>query len=383
MKLLEKILVNIDLENANKDHIKIAEKLAEKFNSEIILLCVLPKEANLETLRNYVKSYTEEQLDKISKQLSYSKEKISKRVEYGNAFEMIISVSEMENVNLIINANNVEYNSKSEIKVDVLSEKLVRKSVKPVMIVKSGTSLIPNNILCPVDFSESSKRALNNAIKIARVFNSKLFIINVFEPLRESFSKRFEIDFKEENEKLNKANQRQLDEFLSTFNLIDVDYHVKSFTGKINEGIVDFALSNSIDFVYIGATGKNYVQRLLIGSVTENVLRRLPSSMIVMKAENLLDLKIESDISTIEKHFDQATKLEEAGYYLEAIEQLKTCLLINDLHLPVINRLSKIYEKIGDIEQSKNFQTKFNEVLRRLWDKKIEFEIRTNYKLNQ
>lgn len=104
--------------------------------------------------------------------------------------------------------------------------------------------------------------------------------------------------------------------------------------------------------------------------------------MIVMKAENLLDLKIESDISTIEKHLDQAIKLEEAGYFYEAAEQLKTCLLINDLHLPVLKRLSNLYEKLGEKELAENYQDKFNEVLRRIWDKKIEFDIRRglNYK---
>ncbi len=45
--------------------------------------------------------------------------------------------------------------------------------------------------------------------------------------------------------------------------------------------------------------------------------------MIVMKDENLIDLKIDSDISTLEKHLNQAIKLEETGFYQEAIEQLK------------------------------------------------------------
>jgi len=87
MKLLEKILVNVDLGSSSLQHIEIAEKLAEKFNSGIILLCVLPKEAKLDSLRNYVKSYADEQLNKISEHISYSGKKIEKRIEYGNAFE--------------------------------------------------------------------------------------------------------------------------------------------------------------------------------------------------------------------------------------------------------------------------------------------------------
>ncbi len=45
--------------------------------------------------------------------------------------------------------------------------------------------------------------------------------------------------------------------------------------------------------------------------------------MVVMKAENLLELKIKSAISTIEKHLDRTVKLEKAGNSKETGEQLK------------------------------------------------------------
>ncbi len=379
MKLLEKILVNVDLENTSYNHLEVAEKLADKFNSKIIFLCVLPKEATINSLKDYVKSYADDKLKSLTEHLSYPKEKIESRFEYGNAFEKIISVSELENVNLIINSVTQEALT-SNSKVDILSEKLVRKSNKPIMIVNSNTNPIPENILCPVDFSESSERALSNAIKIARSFNSKLSIVNVFEPLGESFSKRLDFDFEEENKKLEASNKKQLNEFIGQFNLIDVEYSVISLSGKPAEVISNYALSNSIDMIFIGATGKNYIQRHLIGSVSEHLIRSTDVSMVVLKAVNLLELKIESDISTIEKHLDQAIKLEEAGFYQEAVDQLKTCLLINDLHLPVLSRISKVYSKIGEEEQAEYYNNKFHEVLRRLWDKKTESDLRKGLK---
>jgi hypothetical protein len=35
-----------------------------------------------------------------------------------------------------------------------------------------------------------------------------------------------------------------------------------------------------------------------------------------------------------------------------------------------------LYAKIGDAEQAKNYENELNEILRRLWDKKFEAEIR-------
>lgn len=158
MKLLEKIVVNVNLDNSFHNSIEIAEQLAMKFNSKIILLSVLPKEAKLESINNYITSYAENQLTHLSKGLSYTKDKIENRIEYGNAFETIVSISEIENVNLIINSVD-ESAVNSDTKIDILSEKLVRKSVKPVMIVQSDTNPVPQTILCPVDFSKSSERA--------------------------------------------------------------------------------------------------------------------------------------------------------------------------------------------------------------------------------
>ena len=380
MKLVEKILVPVQIENISNDQLDIAAAIAKRFNSSIIILCVLPLEAKSEKINKILESYVKEELKKIAAYIDIDKNKIHQLIEYGNSFEKIISISETENVNIIIHVNQHDDAGDGE-KIDNLSEKLIRKSIKPAMIVKPGKNIPPKKILCPVDYSESSERALNNAIKIARVFNSKLYIINVFEPLQESFSTRLNIDYNKENKKRESENKEKFNQFLKNFNLSDLDHQVVSLSGKPDTVITDFARTNSIDIIFIGSTGKTYVQRLMLGSTTENVLRVLPASMIVTKAENLLELKIDSDITTLEKHFDQAIQLEKLGNYEEAVEQLKICLHINDLHVPVLNRLSKLYLKLGENKLSQNYEKKANEILRRLWDRKIELEIRRGLKI--
>jgi two-component SAPR family response regulator len=68
--------------------------------------------------------------------------------------------------------------------------------------------------------------------------------------------------------------------------------------------------------------------------------------------------------------------LEDSGYYEEAIHQLKLSIQKNDLHIPSLNALARIYDKIGDATNSEIYRQKIDAILRRLWDKKIEFEIR-------
>lgn len=111
------------------------------------------------------------------------------------------------------------------------------------------------------------------------------------------------------------------------------------------------------------------------------VLRNLACSIVTAKSANLLNVKIDADISSIEKHFKQAEKLIEASFYDEAIKQLKICLQINDLHVPAISKLVKVYQEINNEEQTEFYNQKLNEILSRLWNNKIELEIRRSFRV--
>ena len=56
-------------------------------------------------------------------------------------------------------------------------------------------------------------------------------------------------------------------------------------------------------------------------------------------------------------------------------------LQINDLHIPALSALSKLYRKIGEEEMAESYSQKIDVILRRLWDKKTEFEIRKQLEL--
>jgi universal stress protein E len=375
MKLLDKILVPVALEKNLNSHLNIALRLAKKFKSQIILIYVLPLEARQESVNKYVLKHVKQELDALINDFHLEEVTIQRIIEYGNTFDRIVKISEDEDVNLILFSNfieqqNVKYN------MDVVAEKLVRKSDKPVWVVKGGDEIFPNSMLCTVDFSDSSGRALNNALKIARTFKKRLHILNINKPMENNFSPRYTIDLEEENKKIAKNNKKLFEDFLSGFNFTDVDYEIKVETGDPAIEILSFVSRNNIDLLFMGATGKTYLQRVLLGSVTEKLIRELPCSMVVTKAESILNLQIDSDISEIEKLLSNAKRLEETGFYEEAIRQFKLSIQKNDLHIPSLNGLARLYEKIGEAEKAEIYRQKIDAILRRLWDKKIEFEIR-------
>jgi len=380
MKLLEKILVPLDFNADYNKQIKVAGNIASHFNSEVLLLYILPPEAEAGSVKSILSEFVEKELDTIGAKFKKKGVTYRKLIRFGNVFDRIISVSQDNDVNLILACDGCPA-EKGNYSISIVAEKLIRKSQKPVWLIKEGAKDIPKNILCPVDFSDASARALNNATKIARTFSSELFIINVFEPMQENFSNRLRIDYDKENERLEQENKQQFESFLRTFNLAGIKHTIESIKGKPSDAIVEYARTKKTDLLFIGATGKSALQRLFLGSVTEKVVRELPCSIVTMKSENMLNVRIDSDVESLEKHYSQAMKLKATGFYEEAIKQLKISLQVNDLHIPSLNELIKLYELTGQEKLAESYRQKVDIILERLWDSKIQLEIRKAYKL--
>lgn len=380
MKLLEKILVPVNLEDDLNPQIDTAFELAKKFNSEVTLLSVLPEEAKIPSINKHVVNHIEKKIETMLSSFRAENITIVIRIEYGNEFDKTISIAEEENVNLVLFSNHPD-GEEGSATLDILAEKLIRKSEKPIWIVKQGDKHFPEKILCSIDYSDASARALTNAIKIARVFKKELHIINVVELIGNNYSKRFTVDFEQENKRNIRENDEAFKAFLQRFNFIDVNYKTEILSGDTDAEIKKYVKKNNIDLLFMGATGKTFLQRILLGSVTEKIIRELPCAMVVTKSENILNVKIDADISEVEKHIAIAKKLEETGYYDEAIEQLQTCLQKNDLHIPTLILISELYAKKGDKDEALFYKQKIDNILERLWNKEMQSEIRKLLKL--
>jgi len=235
--------------------------------------------------------------------------------------------------------------------------------------------------MCPVDFSDASERALNNSMKVARKTGAKLHVVNVYEPIDGAFSPRLNIDFEEENKEMKKHNDEQFRKLIANLNFTDIDYTTYQFTGEPEAVLLDFAAKKDIHLIFMGTTGKSYIERMMIGSVSENIAQKLPCSLVTTKSEGLLNLKLSSDIYQIEKLFNDAKELEATGYYEEALDAYRKCLNVSDMHIPALSALYKLYKKLDDVENAKFYSDSLNDILRKLWDKQIEHEIRNHFKL--
>ncbi|WP_018662494.1 universal stress protein [Heyndrickxia acidiproducens] len=138
-----------------------------------------------------------------------------------------------------------------------------------------------HNILIAVDGSKEADWAFLKAIEIAKRNNAELSVVHVVD--NRSLATLTPID-----STLYDQNQKFGDELLSNYKDRAEKNGVKVQT-IIQQGSPKIAITKNIaprikaDLIICGATGLNAVERLLIGSVSEHIVRSSPCDVLVIR----------------------------------------------------------------------------------------------------
>ena len=146
-----------------------------------------------------------------------------------------------------------------------------------------------NKILLPTDGSEYANKAAKHAIQIASLNGAELVVLNVIETSSlvglpaEDLIVRIKEMLKEEGRKSLEEISKLAEE-----SEIKDECHKKIELNMITEEgspadiIVKKIKEENIDLVVMGTSGKHGLDRFLLGSVTENVVRSAPCPVLVV-----------------------------------------------------------------------------------------------------
>jgi len=87
----------------------------------------------------------------------------------------------------------------------------------------------------------------------------------------------------EESEELKEISQEVLDEAREIAGEHDAEITTDSIRGRPDRSIVKYADENGFDLVIMGSHGREGARRVLLGSVAENVVRRSPVPVLVVR----------------------------------------------------------------------------------------------------
>ena len=379
MTQLEKILVPVDINAGFKEQLSTAIKIAQSYNSEIIIMYVVSEEVRHDEIKELLFNTISDSLNKASVTVKKMGVITNKPIiEYGNPVDKILRVAIKEDVNLIVmGAGN--QTGKDKYKLGNNIEKLIRHSDIPVWGVKADAEVKITNILCPVDFSDPSRHALKNAILLSKQFKASLRILGVVEPIF-SNSPGLKVDWDKENAYWLKQLKKEMGEFVKEFDLKEVNYKIDIQTGTIHKKILHTIIEHNHDLLIMGTTGRSGLRRVLMGSVAEKVIREISCSFITVKSQDIIQLRFNNEVKELECHFKNANELVDKGLHEEAIDQYGICIDINNMYIPAIYKLAVVHRKIGNSVKANYYDNMARILLARLWGEKIEQEIRKYYK---
>ena len=273
---MKRILVPVDFSEYSVEALKVAAQIARKNNFEIILLHLLelPHQASDDFGNGnsipeiiYFKNKAIEKLEELMDSSFLKGIEVLESIEFKKVDEGIIDASQKNNVDLIIMGSHGT-SGFNELLVGSNTEKIVRYSKIPVLVIKKGVKEFNvNNFVFASDFSKETRKPFRKMLEFAKLFNSKLSLVTICTP--SSFKTTF-------------ATEKNMDNFISNFDIDNYSTHIYNDT-NIENGIINFSNSVDADLIGICTHGRTGLAHFYNGSISEDLVNHAIKPVITFK----------------------------------------------------------------------------------------------------
>ena len=139
-------------------------------------------------------------------------------------------------------------------------------------------------ILCPIDFSDASRAALETAADLARRFGASLTLFHAYPVPGYTFPDGSFVASSKMLEELADQARRHLEEWKSIAATLGVEgVEAVTAVGEPAHEIVTWAKEKGADLVVVGTHGRTGLTHALMGSVAERVVRRAPCPVLTVR----------------------------------------------------------------------------------------------------
>lgn len=153
-------------------------------------------------------------------------------------------------------------------------------SALPAMTAASPRPLRSiRRILLATDLSSASAGATDQALELSRALHADLLVVSVIDPASPLSSGP-----------LPRMDQRRAARELSAQAIVvkgrrvGVSVSFLVWEGEPGPAIVEAAESEAVDLIVVGTRGRNRVERFVLGSVSDHVVRTAPCPVLIVRA---------------------------------------------------------------------------------------------------
>lgn len=277
---MKKILVPTDFSEQAENALKVAAQMAKKFNGEIYLLHMLELPMQLVGTGSavgggnnnlpeaiYFMKLAKKRFTEILNQPYLNGIKVHETVEFHQAFEGIMEVSEKYDCNIIIMGSHGASGFK-EMFIGSNTEKVVRNSSIPVLVIKNEHEVFQvENFVFATDCEQENKHTLSQAIQFADKINAKLHLVYINTA---------------NNFKTSEDTNQCLRDYISGTDLTDYTFNVYNDV-TVESGILNYAKSINADLIGIGTHGRKGLAHFFNGSISEDLVNHAQRPVVTFK----------------------------------------------------------------------------------------------------
>jgi len=233
---------------------------------------------DIHEMQKYMDMYVETEMAKIIPRKDQEGVISRTVVSEGKAAQQIVELAERERVDVIVMGPAR----------GVVTGSVIRASSHPVLAIpKSADEMRPlqkiAKILVPTDCSPQSKKVIDYAFELKKLFNCDLFLLYVIEL---TSAIKFGIQqgyFTDAQSKMRAWAKNQLENLTPHQYVKDPSVHWLVEEGPAVDKIVACADSYDIDLVALGAHGYGPVQKHFVGATTDKVMARMSRPLLTVK----------------------------------------------------------------------------------------------------
>lgn len=146
--------------------------------------------------------------------------------------------------------------------------------------------MLPQRILCPIDFSDGSRAALKAAVELAKLSSAEITLLNVFPRPTVGNDALSEVVMDEALSSLGADTRARLASWKTDAEALGAkSVETAAASGSPWEAIVKTAEKQKTNTIVMSTHGRKGFQRAFLGSVAEKVVRHAPCSVYVVRPE--------------------------------------------------------------------------------------------------
>jgi nucleotide-binding universal stress UspA family protein len=290
-----KILVPVDFSDITNAVLRTAKRVCEAHGGEVVLFHAVspalyipyPESLSLDVIDvkvlQEIESRKRREAEEKLRGLQDFLRPVGSRilVEVGDPRDLILEAEEREDPDLVVMGSHRK-GLVEKILIGSTAEKVVKHSLKPMIVIKGSEPTFSGKVLIAYDFSRTAENMIGFALKFLKPFRVPVEILHVEEPIEiplvERVGKAIYAKYREEKRKYMRTVESRFAE--AGFEVSVVFREGEDPAGEIIRRVEE---DGKVDLLIMGSRGLSGLRRIILGSTSSEVFRKVEIPILIYK----------------------------------------------------------------------------------------------------